>query len=118
MNEALSSLQNIQQKIAAIQAKLNEQKNKIEELETENSLLQEQLAATEASEKSSREKIVVLESKIVELQASTTAAEAEAAKKNEMKKQIEELLKEVDKCLTIINTPVKAEELATTGTLA
>jgi predicted nuclease with TOPRIM domain len=110
MKDALNSLQSIQQKIGTIQVKLNEQKTRIEELETENSLLMEQLTATEQSDKKLKERVIELESKVSDLQNLQLNIDAENLKKAEMKKQIDEMLKEVDKCLAIINHPIKAEE--------
>ena len=104
MNESLQSLEAIQQKIILVQQKIEQQKTEIEKAKAENDKLVEQLINAEESKKQSETKITELEAQMQSLKLAKSLSDEDDIKKAELKKMISNMIKEVDKCLAVVNT--------------
>jgi uncharacterized protein (DUF3084 family) len=104
MNESLQSLEAIQQKIVLVQQKIEQQKVDLEKFKAENDKLVEQLINAEESKKQSDLKITELDAQIQSLKLAKSLSDEDEVKKAELKKMISNMIKEVDKCLAVVNT--------------
>ena len=104
MNESLQSLEAIQQKIVLVQQKIEQQKLDLEKSKAENDKLVEQLINAEESKKVGEAKIIELEAQIQSLKLAKSLSDEDEVKKAELKKMISNMIKEVDKCLAVVNT--------------
>jgi hypothetical protein len=103
MQDTLQSLEAIQEKIILVQQRIEQQKKEINDLLIEKELLNEQLQKTEALQAAQHTTIADLEAQVTALKLAQTANEEEETKKTEMKKMIANMIKEVDKCLVVVN---------------
>lgn len=103
MQDTLQSLEAIQEKIILVQQRIEQQKKEINDLLIEKELLNEQLQKTEALQAAQHTTIANLEAQVTVLKLAQTANEEEETKKTEMKKMIANMIKEVDKCLAVVN---------------
>ena len=103
MQEALQSLEAIQQKINLVQQKIESQKKEISDLKAENEKLLEQTMQLE--EEKNKQTVVVtdLEAQIQVMKLAKQLSDEDDVKKTELKKMIGNMIKEVDKCLAVVN---------------
>jgi hypothetical protein len=104
MNESLQSLEIIQQKIGLVQQKIEQQKIEIAAAKAENEKLIEQLINLEEEKKQSVITVADMEAQLQNLRLAKSLSDEDEVKKSELKKMISNMIKEVDKCLAVVNT--------------
>jgi septal ring factor EnvC (AmiA/AmiB activator) len=104
MNESLQSLEIIQQKIGLVQQKIEQQKIEIATAKAENEKLIEQLINLEEEKKQSVIAVADMEAQLQNLRLAKSLSDEDEVKKSELKKMISNMIKEVDKCLAVVNT--------------
>ena len=103
MQEALQSLQAIQEKIALVQQRIDQQKKEIDELLVEKEILAEQLKKSEEEKFAQQSTVADLEAQVQVLKLAKSLSDEDETKKLELKKMISAMIKEVDKCLAVVN---------------
>ncbi len=103
MQEALQSLQAIQEKIALVQQRIDQQKKEIDELLVEKEILAEQLKKSEDEKATQHATMADLEAQVQVLKLAKSLSDEDETKKAELKKMISSMIKEVDKCLAVVN---------------
>ncbi len=109
MSETIATLQQIQDKIVAIQERMAEQKALLRSMEQEKEELELRLTEAEQSLQQQNQAIVSAEAEIEKLRAENAQAAEQAKQQEEVKYQINELLKEVDRCIALMQNEVKEE---------
>lgn len=106
MSETIATLQQIQDKILAIQERMAEQKALLRNMEQEKEELEIRLAEAEESLQKQNEAFVNAEAEIETLRVENAQAKDAAKQQEEVKYQINELLKEVDRCIAMMQNEV------------
>ncbi len=109
MSETIATLQQIQDKIIAIQERMAEQKALLRSMEQEKEELELRLAEAEESLQQQNQAIVSAEAELETLRAENAQAAEQAKQQEEVKYQINELLKEVDRCIALMQNEIKDE---------
>lgn len=107
MSETIATLQQIQDKIIAIQERMAEQKALLRSMEQEKEELELRLTEAEQSLQQQKNAIVSAEAEIETLRAANAQASEQVKQQEEVKYQINELLKEVDRCIALMQNEVK-----------
>jgi len=108
MSETIATLQQIQDKIIAIQERMAEQKSLLRTMEQEKEELEIRLAEAEQSLQQQNATILHAESEMEALRAENAQAAEQSKQQEEVKYQINELLKEVDRCIALMQNEAKA----------
>ncbi len=103
MQEALQSLEAIQQKIVLVQQRIDQQKKEIDELLIEKEILTEQLKKSEDDKTAQQTTIADLQAQVQVLKLAKSLSDEDENKKADLKKMINNMIKEVDKCLAVVN---------------
>jgi chromosome segregation ATPase len=103
MQEVLQSIEAIQQKINFVQQKIEQQKTEIATLLLDKETLVQQLATMEADKQQSANQIKDLEAQVQVMKLAKSLSDDDDIKKVELKKMISNMIKEVDKCLAVVN---------------
>ncbi len=109
MSETIATLQQIQDKIIAIQERMAEQKALLRSMEQEKEELELRLTEAEESLQQQNQAIVSAEAELETLRAENAQAAEQAKQQEEVKYQINELLKEVDRCIALMQNEIKDE---------
>jgi chromosome segregation ATPase len=109
MSETIATLQQIQDKIMAIQERMAEQKALLRAMEQEKEELELRLTEAEESLQQQNQAIVSAEAELETLRAENAQAAEQAKQQEEVKYQINELLKEVDRCIALMQNEIKDE---------
>ncbi len=103
MQEALQSLETIQHKINLVQQKIESQKTELIQLHTEKEKLTEQVKNLEEEKMLQQAVINDLDAQVQAMKLAKSFSDEEDVKKTELKKMINNMIKEVDKCLAVVN---------------
>ena len=103
MQEALKSLEAIQQKIVLVQQRIDQQKKEIDQLLIEKEILTEQLKKSEDDKTAQQTTIADLQAQVQVLKLAKSLSDEDENKKADLKKMINNMIKEVDKCLAVVN---------------
>ena len=103
MQEALQSLEAIQQKIVLVQQRIDQQKKEIDELLIEKEILTEQLKKSEDDKTAQQTTIADLQAQVQVLKLAKSLSDEDENKKADLKKMINNMIKVVDKCLAVVN---------------
>ena len=103
MQEALQSLETIQHKINLVQQKIESQKTELIQLQTEKEKLAEQVKKMEEEKTLQQSVINDLDAQVQVMKLAKSFTDEEDVKKAELKKMINNMIKEVDKCLAVVN---------------
>ena len=103
MQEALQSLETIQHKINLVQQKIESQKTELIQLQTEKEKLAEQVKNLEEEKTLQQSVINDLDAQVQVMKLAKSLTDEEDVKKAELKKMINNMIKEVDKCLAVVN---------------
>ena len=103
MQEALQSLETIQHKINLVQQKIESQKTELIQLHTEKEKLTEKVKNLEEEKMLQQAVINDLDAQVQAMKLAKSFSDEEDVKKTELKKMINNMIKEVDKCLAVVN---------------
>ncbi len=103
MQETITQLGSIQEKIKLVQQKIEEQKKLNADLQASNSKLEEQWMKSETEKETLQKENADLHEQVKMLKVAKALTEEEEGKKTEMKLILNEMIKEVDKCIAVIN---------------
>ncbi len=109
MSETIATLHQIQDKIIAIQERMAEQKALLRSMEQEKEELELRLTEAEESLQQQNQAIMSAEAELETLRAENAQATEQAKQQEEVKYQINELLKEVDRCIALMQNEIKDE---------